>query len=264
MSTPAIWPASQPLVDMQSGMLIGFEVLARWTDCETGAISPSEFISVAETDDLINALTEKIVSEACRQAREWPGAFVLAIKLSAAQFREPHLFEFIRSTVQAAEFPLDRIRVKIAESVLLDDDETVRSKIALLKSAGISLALDDFGTGCSSLIQLHRFPLDKLKIEMSFVRSMHDSNDSRKIVASVIGLGQSLGMAVIAEGVETEEQATILRRLGCDVGQGLLFGKPRNGAQTAAWLKQRSADRFVFSRHGSALCQRQQPLRANV
>lgn len=236
LSTPAIWPAFQPLVDMQSGALIGFEVLARWTDSKMGIISPSEFIPIAEANDLIDALTKKIVSEACEQANLWPGNFVLAINISAVQFRDPDLFEFIRSIVQATGFPLNRIHIEITESVLLEDDETVRSTTALLKSAGIGLALDDFGTGFASLTRLHAFPFDKLKIDMSFVRSMQHDNDSRKIVASVIGLGQSLGMAVVAEGVETEEQATILRRLGCDVGQGWLFGKPLNGAETAQWL----------------------------
>ncbi|MFB2564206.1 EAL domain-containing protein [Rhizobium sp. IMFF44] len=236
LSTPAIWPAFQPLVDMQSGALVGFEVLARWTDSEAGIIPPSTFIPVAEANDLIDALTKKIVSEACELANLWPGNFVLAINISAVQFRDPNLFEFIRSIVQATGFPLNRIHIEITESVLLEDDETVRSTIALLKSAGIGLALDDFGTGFASLTRLHAFPFDKLKIDMSFVRSMQHDNDSRKIVASVVGLGQSLGMVVVAEGVETEEQATILRRLGCDLGQGWLFGKPLNGAETAQWL----------------------------
>lgn len=234
--TPAIWPAFQPLVDMQSGAIVGFEVLARWTDPETGPVPPSKFVPIAEANDLINTLTKKIVSEACRQAYLWPGNFVLAINISATQFRDPNLFAFIRATIEETGFPLHRIHIEITESVLLEDDETVRSTIALLKSAGMGLALDDFGTGFASLTRLHAFPFDKLKIDMSFVRSMQHDSDSRKIVASVIGLGQSLGMTVVAEGVETEEQAVILRRLGCDVGQGWLFGKPLDGAQTAQLL----------------------------
>lgn len=256
LSTPAIWPAFQPLVDMQSGALVGFEVLARWTDSKIGIIPPSEFIPIAEANDLIDALTKKIISEACQQANLWPGNFVLAINISAVQFRDPNLFEFIRGIVQATGFPLDRIQIEITESVLLEDDETVRSTIALMKSAGMGFALDDFGTGFASLTRLHAFPFDKLKIDMSFVRSMQRDNDSRKIVASVIGLGQSLGMTVVAEGVETEEQATILRRLGCDVGQGWLFGNPLNGTETAQWLachkqkslSQRAANVSLFQR----------------
>jgi diguanylate cyclase (GGDEF)-like protein/PAS domain S-box-containing protein len=241
--TSAIWPAFQPLVDMQSGAIVGFEVLARWTDTKAGSIPPSEFIPTAEASDLINALTKKIVLEACQQAYLWPGNFVLAINISAMQFRDPNLFELIRTTVQATGFPLNRIHIEVTESALLEDDETVRSTIASLKSAGMGLALDDFGTGFASLTRLHAFPFDNLKIDMSFVRSMQHDSDSRKIVASVIGLGQSLGMTVVAEGVETEEQATILRRLGCDVGQGWLFGKPLDGGQTAqllAYRKQQS------------------------
>lgn len=239
LSTPAIWPAFQPLVDLRSGTIVGFEVLARWTDSKLGAIPPSDFIPVAETSDLINALTEKVVSEACRQASLWPGSFVLAVNMSAMQFRDPDLFEFIRGTVEATGFPLNRLYIEITESALLENDETVRSTIASLKSAGMGLALDDFGTGFASLTRLHAFPFDRLKIDMSFVRSMLQDSGSRKIVASVIGLGQSLGMTVVAEGVETEEQAAVLRRLGCDVGQGWLFGKPLNGAQTAQLLASR-------------------------
>lgn len=237
--TPAIWPAFQPLVDLPSGAIVGFEVLARWTDTCGDAISPARFIAVAEATGLINALTKKIVSEACQQATLWPGTFVLAINLSPTQFRDPDLFEFITETVRTTGFPLNRIHIEITESALLEEDETVRATIASLRSAGLGIALDDFGTGFASLTRLHAFPFDKLKIDMSFVRSMQHDSGSRKIVASVIGLGQSLGMTVVAEGVETEKQATMLRRLGCDVGQGWLFGKPLNGAQTAELLETR-------------------------
>lgn len=229
----AIWPAFQPLVDIHTGAILGFEVLARWTDPNGLQIPPSEFIPVAEEAGLIQTLTEKIVFEACRRAVNWPGPFVLAFNISPTQFRDPDLFRSLTATVGSTGFPLNRIHVEITETALLQNDEASTSTIHSFKSVGISLALDDFGTGFASLTSLHGFPFDKIKIDMSFVRSMQQDSDSRKIVASVIGLGQSLGMTVVAEGVETEEQASILRRLGCDVGQGYLYGRPTNHEQTA-------------------------------
>lgn len=262
LSTPSIWPAFQPLVDMQSGAIIGFEVLARWTDPILGSIPPSDFIHIAEESGLIDALTKKIVSEACEQAANWPGTFVLAINLSPVQFRAPKLFDFIVETVKASGFPLDRIHIEITESALLNDDEIVRSTINSIKSVGMGLSLDDFGTGFASLTRLHAFPFDKLKIDMSFVRSMRFDSGSRKIVASVVGLGQSLGMTVVAEGVETEEQANMLRRLGCDTGQGWLFGKPLNGKDTEKLLSVRKQQSLTQRAVNISLFQRVHQLEA--
>ncbi|WP_162241355.1 EAL domain-containing protein [Rhizobium sp. Leaf341] len=239
ISSNEIWPAFQPLVDIHSGAIFGFEVLARWSTEDGKAIAPCAFIPIAERSDLINALTSKIVTDACRQAVTWPGSFVLAINISPTQFRDPNLFQFLTTTISATGFPLSRIHVEITESALLEDDETVKSTIQSFKSVGMGLALDDFGTGFASLTCLHGFPFDKLKIDMSFVRSMQHDSGSRKIVASVIGLGQSLGMTVVAEGVETDEQAALLRRFGCDVGQGWLFGRPADGQQTLRLLNSR-------------------------
>ncbi|WP_165915166.1 EAL domain-containing protein [Rhizobium sp. PP-F2F-G48] len=240
MLTAAVWPAFQPLVDLQSNAIIGFEVLARWTDPVEGAIAPCEFVPYAEANGLIDALTQKMILDACRQAVTWPGSFVLAINLSPIQFRSRDLSDFLITAIAATGFPLARIHIEITESALLEDNENVRRTIAKLKADGIGLALDDFGTGFASLTQLHAFPFDKLKIDMSFVRTLEEDSGSRKIIASVIGLGQSLGMTVVAEGVETEQQAVILRRLGCDVGQGWLFGKPLDALQTERLLASRT------------------------
>ncbi|RYD84297.1 MAG: EAL domain-containing protein, partial [Verrucomicrobiaceae bacterium] len=254
--TDEIWPAFQPLVNIQSGAIVGFEVLARWTNALGHAISPSEFIPIAEEYALIDILTRKIVAQACGHAVSWPGSFVLAVNLSPTQFRDPALFAFLTDTIKATGFPLNRIHVEITESALLEDDETVRSTIAAFKAVGIGLALDDFGTGFASLTRLHAFPFDKLKIDMSFVRSMQHDSGSRKIVASVIGLGQSLGMTVVAEGVETEEQAAMLRRLGCDIGQGWLFGKPLNAQQAAKLLDLRLQQALPTSAANVSIFQR--------
>ena len=234
---------------MQSSAVIGFEVLARWTDEDGKPIPPSAFIPVAEDSGLIDALTKKIVLAACSEATAWPGSFILAINLSPIQFRGPDLFESLVGSIRATGFPLNRIQVEVTESALLNEDDTVNATIQSLKSVGIGLALDDFGTGFSSLTRLHAFPFDKLKIDMSFVRSMQHDSGSRKIVGSVIGLGQSLGMTVVAEGVETEEQAAILQKLGCDVGQGWLFGKPLDAEETGRLL--RSREQKAMPSHGA-------------
>lgn len=237
VDTGALWPAFQPIVDLKSGAIAGFEVLARLTDAAGSSISPGVFIPVAERDGFINALTERIVADACRQAVCWPGNFILAINISPTQFREPNFSLSLTRLVRETGFPLDRVHIEITESAVLENYDVVRSNILAIKSAGMGLALDDFGTGFASLTSLHYFPFDKLKIDMSFVRSIQRDAGSRKIVASVVGLGQSLGLAVVAEGVETEEQASILRRLGCDLGQGYLFGKPMVGSEAARLLK---------------------------
>lgn len=253
--TPAIWPAFQPLVDLQSHAIIGFEVLARWTDSVAGEIPLCDFVPYAEANGLIDALTRKIIHDACRQAVSWPGTFVLAINLSPTQFRNRDLSDFVINAVTSTGFPLARIHIEITESALLENDENVRRTIAKLKAEGIGLALDDFGTGFASLTQLHAFPFDKLKIDMSFVRQLEHDSGSRKIIASVIGLGQSLGMTVVAEGVETEQQAVLLRKLGCDVGQGWLFGKPLDALQTEELLACR-AQQSLWPRVSVSLFQR--------
>jgi len=238
-------------VDLKSGAIVGFEVLARWTDATGSAIAPSTFIPIAERAGLIDILTERIVSAACRQAANWIDGFFLAINISPTQFRDSKLSFSLTKAVEASGFPLNRVHIEITESALLENDDVVRSNILAIKSAGMGLALDDFGTGFASLTSLHYFPFDKLKIDMSFIRSMQHDAGSRKIVASVIGLGQSLGMTVVAEGVEMEEQASMLVRLGCDVAQGYLFGKPLDGFQTEQLLN--ASERKTIPVHSSSI-----------
>jgi len=228
-----ICPSFQPLVELKSDAIVGFEVLARWTTDRHETVAPSVFIPLAEDYGLIDLLTENLVREACSQARNWPGEFILAFNLSPGQFRDVELAQKIQQIVSATGFAFQRVHIEITEGSLLENDQTVQSNICSLKAAGMGIALDDFGTGFASLTQLHAFPFDKLKIDMSFVRHITSDSGSRKIVASVIALGQSLGMTVVAEGVETGEQAAMLRRLGCDVGQGWLFGKPVCAAEAA-------------------------------
>lgn len=256
ISSGEMWPAFQPIVDLQSGAIVGFEILARWTHPVLGAVPPAEFIPVAEQCRLIGDLTEEVLRKACACAIKWEGSFVLAVNLSPVQFDDPELSNKILRTVRSSGFPVNRLHIEITESALLEDDPRVHATIASLKASGMGLALDDFGTGFSSLTQLHAFPFNKLKIDMSFVRSMTVDSGSRKIIASVIGLGQSLGMTVVAEGVETEEQAILLRRMGCDLGQGWLFGKAENAWETSKLIGNRLLGEFTKRAAPAQLFQR--------
>jgi PAS domain S-box-containing protein len=213
-------------VDLSNGAVVGFEVLARWVDPALPAIGPVHFIPAAERYGLIGPLTRQIIRKGCTEALQFPGEPILAFNLSPIQFRDPDLFDFVISIIEPTGFPLRRIHIEMTESVLIGDDGVALTTVQRFKSVGIGVALDDFGTGFASLTRLHAFPFETLKIDASFVQTMENDPGSRKIVASVIGLGQSLGMTTVAEGVETEQQATILRRLGCDIAQGWLFGKP--------------------------------------
>jgi|GEM_PF-1515611 len=221
-----IVPYFQPLVDLSTGAVSGFEVLARWLHPERGLISPMEFIPVAERTGLIGELTGALLAQASIAATAWPKNLTLSVNISPLQLREVSLPERIRTAVQRGGFPLSRLILEITESALLEDLSPVRPITEELKSMGVRLALDDFGTGYSSLRYLHALPIDELKIDAGFVRSMTYQRESRKIVAAIIGLGRSLHLATVAEGVESQAQADMLRALGCDIGQGWLFGPP--------------------------------------
>lgn len=221
-----IWPAFQPIVDIRSGALRGFEVLARWTDPARGAIPPAEFILELEQHDLIDRLFNHLVQLACPVAATWPGKFFLAFNLSPKQLIQNGFPRTFADTVRVTGFPLDRFQVEVTEGSLISDEEAAYAHVAELDGMGIKVALDDFGTGYSSLARLEAFPFRKLKIDARFVRALHRDRSKRRIAAAIIGLGQSLGITVVAEGVETPEEEAVLRELGCDLGQGWLYGKP--------------------------------------
>jgi PAS domain S-box-containing protein len=221
-----IVPFFQPIVEFHSGRLFGFEVLARWDHPQLGPILPKNFISLAEENGLIGRLTEQILRKAFTSAPNLPTPLVLNVNVSPPQLRDLSLPRQIREAAEVAGFPLERLTIEITESALLDNLGLAR-KIALgLKALGCRLALDDFGTGYSSLRHLQALPFDELKIDRSFVKSMTNTRESRKIVAAIAGLGHSLDLITVAEGVETKEQAEMLLRLGCQLGQGWLYGKP--------------------------------------
>ena len=225
IATGQIQPHFQPVIDLQSNSISGFEVLARWNHPERGLISPSVFIPIAEEMGKLGELTKVILRRACGAARDWPSHIKLAVNISPIDFKNPWLAQEILQTLTEVGFPPQRLELKITENALVVDHEQAMKTITSLKNQGISIALDDFGTGYSSLHHLRVLPFDKIKIDQSFVKTMRDNADSRMIVKAIIGLSGSLGLPTTAEGIETNNNADILRDLGCTLGQGFLFSK---------------------------------------
>lgn len=226
LESEAVVPCFQPIVELRTGNLAGLEVLARWQHPDLGLILPENFISLAEENGLIGELTHQILSKSFLAASALPEPLSLAVNVSPIQL---HYLSLPRQIYHAAEdygFPLRRLTVEVTESALVNNLERARKIATELKDMGCELALDDFGTGYSSLTHLQALPFSKLKVDRSFVKSMTENRESRKIVAAVVGLGHSLDMMTVAEGVETEEQADILLWLGCELAQGWFYGRP--------------------------------------
>ena len=235
LASDQIIPNFQPMVDMESGQVAGFEMLARWPHPTRGMVSPAEFVPIVEELGLIGLMTDRLLRRACRIATTWPADVSLACNVSPLQLRDRGLPAMIRTALQDAGLPAHRLELEITESALVGDLDLARDILRELKVLGVRLALDDFGTGYSSLRHLQMLPFDTLKIDASFVGAMARDTESRKIVTAVVGLAKSLGLAIVAEGVEQPETAAMLRELRCDVGQGWLFGRP-GSAEAASTL----------------------------
>ncbi len=216
----------QPIVAAARGTVLGVEALVRWRHPERGDIPPSTFIPLAERHGLMNELGEFVLRRALTDAARWPGLFV-AINLSPVQIREPHFVDLVRRILSETGADPARVDLEVTEGVLIDDPDAVQKTLEALRSLGVSLALDDFGTGYSSLSYLQRFPFQRLKIDRAFVASLGAVGNAGAIVHSIVGLGHALGMVVLAEGIETEQQRVLLRLAGCDEMQGYLFAEPR-------------------------------------
>jgi PAS domain S-box-containing protein len=219
-------PYFQPLVNLRSGQLAGFEILARWNHPKRGLVLPGEFIHAAELDGWIDTLMQELLRQAIVVAHVLPAPLTLSVNVSPVQLRDITLARKIRSASKGKNFSLDRLIVEITESALTDNLDHALVVVNELKQLGCRIALDDFGTGYSSLLHLQSLPFDELKVDRSFVSAITGQRDSRKIVAAIVGLGQSLGLTTVGEGIETKEQAEVLLSMGCELGQGWLFGRP--------------------------------------
>jgi len=224
----------QPIVSLENFRLRGFEALVRWQHPERGFISPMDFIPVAEETGMIIQLGEWVLREACGQMQRWQKSFPLdqplsvAVNLSSKQFSQTTLISRVAMILQETGVNPHTVKLEITESVVMENIDTATDMLRQLRGLGVKLAIDDFGTGYSSLSYLHRFPIDTLKIDRSFVTRMSENNENTEIVRTIVVLAQNLGMDVIAEGVETNEQLVLLQKLGCENGQGYFFSKPVN------------------------------------
>lgn len=225
--------AYQPIVKALTGEITGFEALVRWESAEHGFISPAEFITVAEESGLILDLGDWITRRALRDCRRWPKGYV-SINLSARQFLRHNVGERILRYAREADVPPEKIQIELTETAIIDDVERADFNLKIMRNAGIRVALDDFGTGYSSLVYLKQFAIDCIKIDKSFVDNIRTDKQSAVIVASVTKLAASLGMDVVAEGVETADQRQILIAAGCDALQGYFFSEPVSADEALA------------------------------
>ena len=233
----ALRPYYQPLVDLSSGRITGFEALVRWPHPERGMISPAEFIPVAEETGLINAVGGLMLRRACADAAQWPDNVRVAVNLSPLQFRVGNLLSLVMDTLKQSGLPAKRLELEITETLLLEKSSEVLATLHALRALGVRISMDDFGTGYSSLSYLRSFPFDKIKIDQSFVRDLAANPDAQAIVRSIISLGKGLGVTITAEGVETEAELSCLRNEGCHEAQGFLFSRARPNAEIVSLLK---------------------------
>jgi diguanylate cyclase (GGDEF)-like protein/PAS domain S-box-containing protein len=230
-------PHYQPLIDLVSGRITGFEALVRWPHPDRGMISPAEFIPVAEETGLIAGLGGLMLRRACADAAHWPDDIRVAVNLSPLQFRVGNLLSVVMDALNKSGLPARRLELEITETLLLEKSSEVLATLHALRALGVRISMDDFGTGYSSLSYLRSFPFDKIKIDQSFVRDLAGNREAQAIVRAIISLGAGLGVTITAEGVETEAELGYLREQGCHEGQGFLFSGARPNAEVAGLLK---------------------------
>ncbi|AQT81513.1 hypothetical protein B1R94_23070 [Mycolicibacterium litorale] len=231
-----IEPFFQPIVSLDDGHVLGFEVLARWYDPVRGHVSPDRFIPVADEFGLLDRLLDSLMRSAFVAAGQWPHNIFLGFNVSPTQLRDSDLATRIAKAAGDSSFPLSRVHIEVTESGFIEDLTQPRRTLERLMNLGCMIAMDDFGTGYSSLTWLSTLPFSKIKIDASFVMAMAHHRQSRKIVAAVVGLGHSLGLAVVAEGVESPAQVDLLRGMGCKLAQGYLFGRPTPASRVPEFL----------------------------
>jgi diguanylate cyclase (GGDEF)-like protein len=236
----AIKPFYQPLIDLKSGRICGFEALARWTDDEGAYIPPPVFIGIAEETGMITELFENLLTQACTDALAWPDNIMLSFNVSPVQMEDRLLAQRILKVLATCHLPPKRLEVELTENALIQDPAAAALILDELHEAGIQIALDDFGTGYSSLAQLARYRFDKIKIDKSFIATYREDERQEKIVRAMLGLGKSLNIKTTAEGIEEHGQLASLLQLGCDIGQGYLFGKAMPAVEAGIFIEERT------------------------
>ncbi len=236
----------QPIFDLRTGVISGFEALARWHHPERGMVQPAEFIPIAEETGLINNISRHILRCACRDVVAWQNQFpqtpplTMSVNLSTPQILEGDLIPLVRDTLDGSGLQANRLKLEITESLLMEELDVVRMVLSDLRAMDIHLMLDDFGTGYSSLSYLHRFPLNVVKIDASFVRNLHLGQENLEIVRAIKMLAMALNMDVVAEGIESQVQMETLREMGCEYGQGFYFAKPMPAKEIEVYLARQS------------------------
>ncbi len=233
-------PYYEQQIDLATGQIVGFEMLARWNCPSRGVVGPDIFIPIAEEIGMISALSESVIAQALQDAKTWDPSLTLSVNISPVQLRDPWFAHKLLKLLVEANFPPERLDIEITESCLHENVTIVRTLISSLRNQGIRVSLDDFGTGYSSLAQLRSLPFDHIKIDRSFVSNLMESPDSETIVKAITSLGEGLGMPVTAEGVETREVLERLKQHGRYKAQGYYYGRPQPAAETSEMLAERN------------------------
>jgi diguanylate cyclase (GGDEF)-like protein/PAS domain S-box-containing protein len=225
----------QPIISLSKGSIVGVEALVRWEHPERGMISPAEFVPVAEDSGLIVALDRWVLRRACTEVMGWfphlpePADFRLNVNLSPRQLGLADLAQQVAEVLAETGLPASSLRLEITETAMMEQHDAAQRTLNALKQLGVQISIDDFGTGYSSLARLHRFPIDSLKVDRSFVEVMGETGETSRIARTIVLIGRTLGLSVIAEGVETARQLELLRELSCDAAQGYYFSRPLDG-----------------------------------
>jgi diguanylate cyclase len=235
----------QPQINLLTGELTGVEALARWTHAERGVVSPESFIPMAEASGLISSLGEWALRSACQQSMAWLGhlrsPISVSVNLSMRQFESPDLVEMVAQILHETRMPPSLLVLELTESALMQDVSITIEKLKKLKKLGVKLAIDDFGTGYSSLSYLGQLPIDELKIDQSFVRQLNRDRNAMMISSTIIAMARSMGLTVVAEGIETQQQRDFLVKAGCHIGQGFLYSKPMDSSTMINWFNNPSS-----------------------